>query len=155
MAFIRKVKTKSGATAVQIAFKEKGKIVRIIHIGSAHTEEELKVLLAIARQRLHESQMQLFPEAPASLRVGIKQSFSDLLWNVLKEQYQKLGSRLKDEVFEALCIARVVEPTSKLDSLRVLADLGAAQTDTFQGHYEMHSEITGHISGTFKAVQSQ
>jgi stage V sporulation protein SpoVS len=154
MAFIRKVKTKSGATAVQIAFKEKGKIVRIIHIGSAHTEEELKVLLAIARQRLHESQMQLFPEAPASLRVGIKQSFSDLLWNVLKEQYQKLGSRLKDEVFEALCIARVVEPTSKLDSLRVLADLGA-QTDTFQGHYEMHSEITGHISGTFKAVQSQ
>ena len=25
---------------------------------------------------------------------------------------------------EALCIARIVEPTSKLDSLRVLADLG-------------------------------
>jgi hypothetical protein len=25
---------------------------------------------------------------------------------------------------EALCIARIVEPTSKIDSLRVLADLG-------------------------------
>jgi len=130
MAFIRKVKTKSGATAVQIALKEKGKIVRIIHIGSAHTEEELKVLLATARQRLHNSQMQLFPEAPASLRAGIKQSFTDLLWNVLKEQYQELGfTRLKDDVFQALCIARVLEPTSKLDSLRVLADLGAAPID--------------------------
>jgi hypothetical protein len=130
MAFIRKVKTKSGATAVQIAFKEKGKIVKIIHLGSAHTEEDLKVLLATAEQRLHEDQLAFFQETLAPLRVGIKQSFSDLLWNVLKEQYQKLGfSRLKDEVFEALCIARIVEPTSKLDSLRVLADLGAAPID--------------------------
>jgi len=33
MAFIRKVKTKSGATAVQIAYKQKGKIVKVIHEG--------------------------------------------------------------------------------------------------------------------------
>lgn len=55
----------------------------------------------------------------------MKQSFSRLLWNILREQYNKLGfNELGDEVFEALCIARIVEPTSKLDSLRVLADLG-------------------------------
>ena len=36
MAFIRKVKTSSGATAVQIAYKAYGKIIRIDHIGSAH-----------------------------------------------------------------------------------------------------------------------
>jgi hypothetical protein len=130
MAFIRKVKTTSGATAVQIAYKQKGKIAKIIHIGSAHTEEELKILLALARKQLNANQMALFPQAQPSLRVGIKRSFSELLWKILHEQYDKLGFiRLEDETFEALCIARIVEPTSKLDSLRVLADLGLSHID--------------------------
>jgi len=130
MAFIRKVKTASGATAVQIAHKVKGRIVKIIHIGSAHHEEELKILLALARQRLQANQLELLPETQSSLRVGIKRSFSGLLWNTLREQYSKLGfNQLEDDVFEALCIARIVEPVSKLDSLRVLADLGVACFD--------------------------
>jgi len=130
MAFIRRVITTSGATAVQIAYKQKGKIGKIIHIGSAHTEEELNILLALARKRLEANQLALFPEAQPSLRVGIKRSFSDMLWNILREQYHKVGfTRLNDEVFEALCIARIVEPTSKLDSLRVLADLGVESID--------------------------
>ena len=127
MAFIRKVKTTSGATAVQIAYKQKGKIVKIIHIGSAHTEEELNILLELAHKQLQANQLTLFPEVQPSLRVGIKQSFSELLWNILREQYCNVGfTELNDEVFEALCIARIVEPTSKLDSLRVLADLGVS-----------------------------
>ena len=125
MAFIRKVKTASGATAVQIAYKQKGRIVKIHHIGSAHDEEELKILLSLARNRLQANQLELFPEAQSSLRISIKKSFSGLLWTTLQEEYKKLGfSRLNDEIFEALCIARIVEPTSKLDSLRVMADLG-------------------------------
>jgi hypothetical protein len=41
----------------------------------------------------------------------------------MSEQYQLLGfDQLKDEIFTTLCIARIVEPTSKLDSLRVLAE---------------------------------
>jgi tetratricopeptide (TPR) repeat protein len=130
MAFIRRVKTASGATAVQIAYKQKGKIVKIIHIGSAHTEEELNILLGLAHKRLQADQLALFPEAQPSLRVGIKRSFSDLLWNILREQYHKMGfSKLNDEAFEALCLARIVEPTSKLDSLRVLEDLGVGPID--------------------------
>lgn len=130
MAFIRKVKTASGAIAVQIAYKQKGKIVKIIHIGSAHTEEELKILLALAQKHLQADQLELFPEAKSSLRMGIKRSFSGLLWNTLQEQYRQMGfDQLGDEVFEALCIARIVEPTSKLDSLRVLADLGVDPID--------------------------
>lgn len=125
MAFIRKVKTTSGATAVQIAWKQKGKVFKIIHIGSAHTEEELNVLLSLAHKKLHANQLELFPEAQSSLRVGIKRSFSGLLWDTLREQYRMIGfNRLDDETFEALCLARIVEPTSKRDSLRVLADLG-------------------------------
>jgi transposase len=128
MAFIRKVKTASGATAIQIARKVGGRVVKIDHIGSAHNEEELEILFELARKQLHAKQMQLFPDDQPSLRVGLKQSYSGLLWNILKEQYSKLGFyQLDDEVFEALCIARIVEPTSKLDSLRVLADLGVDQ----------------------------
>ena len=46
MAFIRKVRTASGAIAVQIAHKKHGRITRIEHIGSAHSEAELGTLLS-------------------------------------------------------------------------------------------------------------
>jgi hypothetical protein len=118
MAFIRKIKTVSGATAVQIAYKQKRHIVKIVHIGSVHNNEELVILLALACKRLQENQLELFPEGHYTLRVGIERSFSGLLWNTLQEQYRRLGfDRLDDEVFEALCIPKIVEPTSKLDSL--------------------------------------
>lgn len=125
MAYIRKVKTASGATAVQIAYKVKGQIVKIEHIGSAHNDSELQVLIDVARKQLSGSQLPLFSEINPSLRIGIKRSYSELLWNILREQYNQLDfHQLEDEVFAALCIARIVEPTSKLDSLRVLAELG-------------------------------
>jgi len=125
MAFIRKVKTASDATAVQIAHKAGGRIIKIEHIGSAHTDEELQILLEVARHRLQANQLPLFPEDQPSLQVSMKRSFSGLLWHILEEQYNQLGfTQLEDKVFEALCLARIVEPTSKLDSLRVLADLG-------------------------------
>jgi len=130
MAFIRKVKTASGATAVQIAAKQKGRIVKIIHIGSAHTKEELAILLALANKQIQGDQLALFSETQPTLRVGLRKSFSGLLWNTLQEQYEKIGfNRLKDESFKALCLARIVEPTSKIDSLRVLADLGVEPID--------------------------
>lgn len=125
MAYIRKVKTASGATAVQIARKQKGQIVKINHIGSAQTPEELTILVAIARKILHENQLELFPEKTTSDHMRLKQSYSGLLWNLLRDAYKKIGfDQLNDDIFEALCIARIVEPTSKIDSLRVLADLG-------------------------------
>ena len=127
MAFIRKVKTSSGATAVQIIHKVHGKIVRINHIGSAHNKEELQILLGLARQQLIGSQQSLFASSQAELKlkIGLKQSFSGLLLKILTEQYNGLGfNQLADGDFASLCLARIVEPTSKLDSLRVLADLG-------------------------------
>ena len=130
MAFTRKVKSTSGATAVQIGYKQKGQIVKIFHLGSAHTDEELQILLDLAHKQLQENQLELFPKPLSSLRVGIKSSFSTLLLETLKQQYEKLGfTKLADEIFELLCIARIVEPTSKFDSLRVLADLGVGQID--------------------------
>ena len=119
MAFIRKVKTSSGATAVQIAYKVGGRIAKIIHIGSAHNKEELDILVAVARKRLFANQLELLPQTDP-LQIKTKRTFSALLWNTLQERYAILGfNQLNDEVFEALCLARIVEPTSKLDSLRV------------------------------------
>lgn len=124
MAFIRKVKTASGATAVQVAHKAYGRIVRIEHIGSAHTKEDLETLLALARKCLLGGQQLLFKEAPP-LKIILKQSVSGLLLEVLTGQYNYLGfNRLKDDIFTYLCVARIVEPTSKLDSIRVLDELG-------------------------------
>ena len=44
---------------------------------------------------------------------------------MLREQYDQLGfHQLNAQVFASLCIAWIIEPTSKLDSLRVLKELG-------------------------------
>lgn len=125
MAFIRRVKTKSGATAVQIIHKTAGRVVRLEHLGSAHNAKELETLISLAKEHLRGNQMFLFPDSPGKLEVKLKQSCSKLLFEILNQEYQRLGfTRLNDFEFASLCLARIVEPTSKLDSLRVLADLG-------------------------------
>ena len=60
MAYIRKVKTGSDATAVQIVKKERGEVIVVEHVGSAHTELQLKKLLRRAREILAGKQKQLF-----------------------------------------------------------------------------------------------
>jgi hypothetical protein len=52
VAFIRRVRTASGATAVQIAEYARGRQRIVTHVGSAHTEAELGVLLERARELL-------------------------------------------------------------------------------------------------------
>jgi len=44
--YIRKVRTASGATAVQVVGKSRGRIVALKHIGSAHSEAEEAMLVA-------------------------------------------------------------------------------------------------------------
>lgn len=130
MTYIRRVKTSSGATAIQLVRKTHGRITQLEHIGSAHTPDEETILIQLARQRLHANQTPLFPDTPPAVHVTLTSSYSDLLRRVLLEQYQYLGfDRLGDDVFALLCFARIVEPTSKLDSLRVLADLGIHTMD--------------------------
>ena len=51
--YVRKVKTASGATAVQIVEKRNGRRHILEHIGSAHDEVELAALMSAARQRVN------------------------------------------------------------------------------------------------------
>lgn len=157
MAWVRRVRTASGATAVQIAESVDGRRKIVAHLGSAHTEAELGVLLEQAQQMLADAgqgeldleveptprKARLLP-APASgevlfpdpappaggpeFRVGTPRvvgTASGLLFEVLASVYDALGfDALGDEVFRDLVISRIVEPTSILDTGRVLSDLG-------------------------------
>lgn len=50
---------------------------------------------------------------------------SALLWQVLTEAYARLGfDAIGDEAFAQLVLARIIEPTSKADSVRVLNEIG-------------------------------
>lgn len=49
---MRKVRTASGAVAVQIITRQSGELVGIDHVGSAHTDAELEALLEVAEKRL-------------------------------------------------------------------------------------------------------
>ena len=59
MAYVRTVKTSSGATAVQIVWSSRRGSRRIEHLGSAHDEIELEALKAAAVPRLAEGQQVL------------------------------------------------------------------------------------------------
>ncbi len=128
--FVRKVKTASGATAVQIVEKRNGQRRILEHVGSAHDAAELAVLMSAALQRLHGSQdmLDLGQEPKGRQPAGepvVEASRSELLWQVVCGAYRELGfDALADEVFESLVTARVIEPTSKADTLRVLSEVG-------------------------------
>ena len=127
-SYVRKVKTSSGATAVQIVVKRGGVRQIVEHLGSAHDDVELAVLLQVARERLAGGQDELdlglrAPAGPPSARVV--SSSCRLLWQVLTDAYRHLGfDVLGDEAFRAMVLARLVEPTSKADTGRVLEELG-------------------------------
>jgi hypothetical protein len=59
VAYVRTVKTASGATAVQIVHSNRRGSREIEHIGSAHSAAEVEVLKTVARQRLHANQDRL------------------------------------------------------------------------------------------------
>jgi hypothetical protein len=156
--FVRKVRTASGAVAVQVVTRRGRQVVRVEHMGSAHTDAELALLLAAARERLSpgqgvldvgdlavvparmddvadwtaEAELVVAPAAggrPAAASAGgrVVGTSADLLWMVLTGAYARLGfDVLGDDGFRAMVLARIVEPTSKAEVVRVLDEIGAA-----------------------------
>jgi hypothetical protein len=129
VAYIRTVRTASAATAVQIVHSNRRGSREIEHIGSAHSPEAVEALKAVARQRLHASQDTLdFGDGrPEGQALPITSTQSKHLWDALRLAYARLGFDTAcgaDEVFQALVLARVVEPTSKLATIRVLDEIG-------------------------------
>lgn len=150
---MRKVRTASGAVAVQVVRKHRGQRTILAHVGSAHTDAQLGILLEQAGRIAAQDQGVLDIEVPARIQSvdGIADwrtgtltlsssipkgapapagrtaaTHSRLLYDVLGCVYDWLGfDTVSDAVFRDLVIARIVEPTSKADAARVLSDLGA------------------------------
>ena len=146
MAYVRKVRTASGAVAVQVVRKHRGQRTILAHVGSAHTDAQLGILLERARRIVAEDQGVLdFEVAARTQRVeGVADwrrgeliaapdrtvsapappgrttaTHSRLLYDVLGGVYDWLGfDAVDDPVFRDLVIARIVEPTSKGDAAR-------------------------------------
>ena len=142
--YLRQVKTASGATAVQVVAKDHG-VRRIVeHLGSAHDEAELAALMRLGRQRLLAGQqvLDLGPalnddadevggQAPgdggAVRRPQIISRRSAWLIEALRSAYRRLGVGEAvggDRAFEQMVAARLIEPTSKADTPRVLSEIG-------------------------------
>ena len=127
---MRTVKTASGATAVQIVYSSHRGSRDIEHIGSAHDDAELELLKAAARQRLAAGQGELdlgLDTAAAGGPLPITASRMGCLLDALSQVYDVLGFGQAsgwDEVFRGLVLARIIEPVSKADSLRVLEEAG-------------------------------
>lgn len=151
MAYLRRVRTTSGATAVQIAEYCGGREQVVEHVGSAHTEAELGVLVERGRELLaNRGQGVLDFEVDPSYRVvhlvpapcgvlveappvpgghdgagRVVGTASRVLFDALGAVFGDLGfDAVGDQVFADLVVARIVEPTSLADTARVLADLG-------------------------------
>ncbi|WP_293059083.1 IS1634 family transposase [Mycobacterium sp.] len=130
MAYVRTVKTASGAVAVQVVWSSRRGARQIEHIGSAHDAAEVAVLKAAAAQRLTAGQqvLDLGVQAPAGTEpLPITSSQAAHLWDALCTAYRVLGfeSATKgDNVFRDLTLARIIEPASKLDTARVLNEIG-------------------------------
>lgn len=110
----------------------------IEHFGSAHTAAGVEVLKAAARERLAagqgvldlelelasaEGKVERMPAGPLPIRSSRMAHLGDALAVV----YDALGFHEAaggDEVFRQLVLARIIEPASKLDSIRVLEEAG-------------------------------
>ena len=122
-SFIRKIKTGSGATAVQVVYKRGREVTSICHIGSAHSDAELEILLSLAHKIKLQGQLSLFEEK--SPEIYLERTYSQLLVDALASVYDALGfDILDDEIFKYLVLARIIEPASKLDTIRILDELG-------------------------------
>nr|WP_170265751.1 IS1634 family transposase [Gordonia araii] len=115
---------------MQIVYSNRKGARMIDHIGSAHNDAELAALKNVAAQRLSEGQGQLdlgLSAADTGETLPIRGSRMSVLWDALDGVYRELGfddTTGGDSVFRDLVLARIIEPTSKLDSLRVLDEVG-------------------------------
>ena len=125
---IRKVRTHSGATAVQIG-RYKGKRFELIkHIGSAHDTEKISELMNIARAyiRSHAEQLELeynahSEEVMFTRGIRVEKSTLGEAFSYLSGVYERIGfSKLGSEILKHFAIIRVLEPASKAKSVMLL-----------------------------------
>jgi len=96
VAYVRTVRTASGARAVQIVHSSRRGARDIEHVGSAHDDAELEALKAAARLRMAAGQAEL--DLGVDLGTGTSEQPLPItstrmghLWDALGHAYQVLG----------------------------------------------------------------
>jgi hypothetical protein len=133
VAYVRSVKTSSGATAVQIVWSSRRGSRSIEHLSIRPAmRPSWPYLKAAADERLAAGQAELdlgVACRPGSAPLPITSSRAAHLWDALGCGYDVLGfdkAASGHDVFRQLVLARILEPTSTAESLRVLDEAGVA-----------------------------
>jgi hypothetical protein len=125
---IRKTRTASGATAVQIIRYEQGKRIVVRHIGSAHTEDELTVLYREA-ELLREhlciqpslfSQEDLPTQLMHTAHLRLHAVTHHFAYDALRRCSQQCGLGSLHSLYQDLALMRIIEPASKLRTISLL-----------------------------------
>lgn len=127
MASIRKTKTASGATAVQVVRYEHRKVVVLKHIGSGHTSEEVSTLVENGRAWIEKTTQQpsLFFKSrqrvltlSTSQYIGVTHRFT---YDILCEVAKQCGFDSDIDGFLLdFAMMRLIEPVSKKRSIILL-----------------------------------
>jgi transposase len=134
MIRVRTTKTASGKTAVQAVSSTHKKTLILKHLGSAETEKEISHLTSLGKQFI-ENQLgynSLFPEfSTNNRRVQFDQLLDSAIikttrhlsvYQILVDWYNYCGFGLiNNSLLCDLSIIRLIEPTSKLQSIKLLA----------------------------------
>ncbi|MBI2314731.1 IS1634 family transposase [Candidatus Daviesbacteria bacterium] len=125
---IRKVKTHSGSTAIQVgSYKGKNFILKK-HIGSSKDTEKIQELVLLAEEyiRSHSPQLALNfnPQSEEVLfkrGVKVQKTYLQTAYDYLDSIYGALGLKhLRSPVLKHFAMIRVLEPASKIKSIALL-----------------------------------
>jgi transposase len=141
---VRKVPTKSNATAIQVV-KSGGHDVKLVkHIGSAHSPQKINDLISLAHNWIsnHNPQLPLFPQPPPSTLVSVDNlelvnTIPTLIHQLCMQSISLFGfDKLLSQVLLDLVFIRLVEPASKSASINLLScDFGLVhKLKTLQRH---------------------
>ncbi len=102
----------------------------IEHLGSAHDPAGVAALITVGQQKILGGQQAfdldgLAPGVSRPTMPTVVGSTSRVLWDVLEHAYTVIGfDTVGDDAFKKLVLARIIEPVSKADTIRVLGELG-------------------------------
>ena len=125
---IRKVKTASGATAIQVGFYQGTRFKLKKHIGSSKEDKKISELIVIAQEYIRSNSPQIEPNFnPQSDEIlfkrGIKAKSSVLstAFKYLEEIYFRIGfNKIDSDILKHFVMIRVLEPASKIKSILLL-----------------------------------
>ncbi len=131
---IRTVPTASGASAVQVVRYQDGKTVVIKHIGSGRNKEEVTALKQLAKEWIEQESGQTkllgWPEENSDLLLLDKYRYLGFRYGLMAETILAILNRfgLQPDSFPSagmflnLVLARILQPGSKRQAQKILAD---------------------------------